>query len=160
MVINASFIEKGADDVNWVWIWLAVIIVAALLEVFSVQLVAIWFSLGAIVSMIAAHLGLEPVWQIVIFLAVSIVLILSTRRVVKKILTPKLKRTNADRLIGMECVITEDIDNLEGRGAAKVLGQDWTARAVRDDIKLSAGDKAVIREISGVKLMVEPVSEA
>ena len=144
---------------NWIWIWLAVIIIAALLEVFSVQLVAIWFCLGAIVSMIAAHLGLEPVWQIVLFLAVSIVLILSTRRVVKKILTPKLKRTNADRLIGMECVITEDIDNVLGKGAAKVMGQDWTARAVSDEIRLSSGDKAVIREISGVKLIVEPVPE-
>lgn len=144
---------------NWVLIWLGVLILAALVEVFSVQLLAIWFCFGALVSMIAAYFGLDPMWQIVLFLVVSIILILSTRRVVKKILTPKLQRTNADRLIGMECVVTENIDNIEGKGAAKVSGQDWTARAVRDDIKLYIGDKAVIREISGVKLIVEPVNE-
>ena len=143
---------------NWVLIWLGVIIVAALIEVFSVQLVAIWFSIGALITMVTAYFGLDPQWQIAVFLVVSIILILSTRRVVKKILTPKLQRTNADRLIGMECVITGDIDNVDGKGSAKVSGQDWTARAVRDDMKIPAGSKAVIREISGVKLIVEALS--
>ena len=144
---------------NWIIIWLCVLILAAVVEVLSVQLLAVWFCLGALVAMITAYFGLDPMWQVVIFFVVSIILVLSTRSVVKKILIPKLQPTNADRLVGMECVVTQDIDNIEGKGAAKVLGQDWTARTQSDDIKLFAGDKAEICGISGVKLILKPIYE-
>ena len=64
-------------------------------------------------------------------------------------------RTNVDSLIGRTAVVTQDIDNLKGTGAAVVNGQTWTARAREDGQKLAEGTVVKICSISGVKLIVE-----
>ena len=51
-----------------------------------------------------------------------------TRPLVKKYINSRTQPTNADMLIGQECLVTEDIDNLAGRGAVSVGGKVWTAR--------------------------------
>jgi len=140
---------------NWVILWLAVIIIAAVVEFLSVQLIAVWFCIGGLFAMAAAYFKVDILWQIIIFLIVSLIFILSTRKFAKKLLAPRIQRTNADRLIGMDCVIVEPIHNIEGRGTARVQGVLWTARAVSDDMKFSVDEIAVIREISGVKLIVD-----
>lgn len=59
-------------------------------------------------------------------------------------------------LIGQECLVTEDIDNLTGHGAVTVGGKVWTARA-QGDIAIAAGTTATVLRIEGVKLIVTPV---
>jgi membrane protein implicated in regulation of membrane protease activity len=75
-----------------VWFWLALAIALLVFELITVQLVSIWFSIGAgvtaIVTAIVKSAGgnLGIVWQVVIFVVVSGALLLSTRKLALKLL--------------------------------------------------------------------------
>ena len=66
--------------------------------------------------------------------------------------------TQADMLIGQECIVTELIDNVAGTGAVSVGGKVWTARTT-DDHVIPQGSHATVLRIEGVKLIVNPVRE-
>ena len=69
------------------------------------------------------------------------------------------EKTNVEGLIGKRGRVTAEINNAMSVGAVVVNGQEWTARAVSDDTVIPAGQPVVIREIRGVKLIVEQVME-
>ena len=52
-------------------------------------------------------------------------------------------------------VVTETIDNLANKGQVQVKGQYWTARTYQDNQIIETGKTVKIKEISGVKLIVE-----
>ncbi len=97
-------------------IWLVLLVVFAASEAATVGLTSIWFAAGALVALVAALLG-GPMWvQITLFLAVSLLCLAAVRPLAKKHLNSKVERTNADRVIGAEAQVTEDIDNIHGKG--------------------------------------------
>lgn len=138
-------------------IWIIAIVVLLIVEGLTAGLVTIWFAIGAVAALICQMLG-APLWlQMAVFLAVSFVTLVLTRPLAQKHLNNRTQPTNADRLIGRECIVTEVIDNVAGTGAVTVGGQVWTARSVSDD-PISAESRAIVRRIEGVKLIVEPIA--
>jgi len=65
-----------------------------------------------------------------------------------------MKKPNADRILGVEAVVTEPISNREARGQIRVLGEYWTART-EQDTELSEGTLVRVLRIEGVKAIVE-----
>lgn len=140
---------------NTAMFWLAVMIVLLIIEGVVPGLVSVWFAVGALAAMISA-LFEAPFWlQTVWFLIVSIASLCLTRPLVKKYVNSKVQPTNADALIGKECIVTESIDNIAGEGAVKISGQVWTARSTDDSVKIAQGKIVTVKEIRGVKLIVE-----
>ena len=135
-------------------LWLALLIVFAVLEASTVSLVSIWFMGGALTALIAALCGAEIWLQIILFFVVSIALLLCLRPLSKKLLKKKKVATNADSNIGKTAVVTETIDNLRGTGAVKISGVEWSARSV-DDSVLEKDTVVRILRIEGVKVCVE-----
>ncbi|MEZ3496420.1 MAG: NfeD family protein, partial [Lachnospiraceae bacterium] len=115
-------------------IWVVLLIVFLVLEAVSVQLVSAWFAVGALAALIANLCGLHVVWQIVLFLAVSAICLVATRPLVKKLTAAKIQKTNADRCIGAEAVVLEEINNLEPTGQVKAVGNVWTARSADNSV--------------------------
>lgn len=141
-------------SVNMTVVWLVAMIVLLVIEGLVPGLVSIWFAAGALVAMIAALFG-APFWlQLVWFLVVSIALLALTRPLAKKYVNARTTPTNADRIIGKDCVVTEEIDNLRGTGAVSVDGKVWTARLERVDGKAPAGSIVKAVRIEGVRLIV------
>lgn len=137
-----------------VWIWLALLVLFILTEVATVQLTTIWFAGGALISLILAAAGIKNIFiQIIVFLLVSIILLFATRPLVKKYINKKSQPTNADRCIGKQAVVTEDINNLLSTGAAKVNGIEWSARALNGEL-IPVGTTVTVEKIDGVKLIV------
>lgn len=137
-----------------VYVWLGVLVAAIVLEIATTQIVSIWFAIGALAAFIAALAGVQQLWiQIVIFVAVSAIAVIATRPLVKKIINKKAEPTNADMVIGKTGIVTERIDNLAPTGVVKVNGSLWTARSADDSI-IETDEKVIIKEISGVKLLV------
>ena len=68
------------------WIWLGVIIVTAIIELVTIDLVSIWFTLGGIGALIAYALGLNQTIQIIIFIILSVICIGISRPLAKKYL--------------------------------------------------------------------------
>lgn len=138
---------------EYIWIgWLAFIVLAVIAETATAALISIWFIPGAIVSLVLS-LCKVPIWvQIVVFVVISAVLLLSTRKLVKKLLKGKGQPTNADAVIGQKAIVTERINNIEETGAVKIMGKEWTARSDNDET-FDVGDVVTVKEISGVKLI-------
>ena len=136
-------------------IWLIAVVVLLIIEAVVPGLISIWFALGALAALVAALLH-APLWlQVVWFLLVSIASLILTRPLAAKDVNSRVQPTNADVLIGRECVVTEEIDDLRGTGAVTVGGKVWTARTGQDEVRLAKGEKARILRIEGVKLIVE-----
>ena len=138
-------------------VWLIAMIVLLVVEGLVPGLISIWFALGALAALVSALLH-APLWlQIVWFLAVSIAALALTRPLAKKYINARTQPTNADMMIGKECVVRESIDNVLGTGAVSVDGKVWTARTESDETKAQEGARAVVVRIEGVKLIVKPI---
>lgn len=138
-----------------VWIWLAVLVGFIILEAATVQLVTIWFAVGALAGLIAA-LFHAPVWlQIALFALVSVLALVLTRPLVKKMTARKFSPTNADRFIGQTGVVTKRIDNLQASGEVRVKGTVWTARSDDEAVTFEENETVTVKRIDGAKLIVE-----
>lgn len=135
-------------------IWIALIIIFAVVEIITVGLTSIWFAGGAVVALILNLLGCNEVVQVVAFLLVSIVLLCFTRPWAMKYVKPRLVRTNYEEAIGQNVCLTEAVDNQKGTGTAVLKGQEWTARAAVDGETFEAGEIVSVKEIRGVTLYV------
>ena len=141
-------------DVKLYVIWAVLIVAFAVLEGITTQLVSIWFVLGAIAALIAQLCGASITVQVIVFIGVSVVALLITRPIVKKKLNVQIEKTNADRCIGKEGVVTETIDNLTPSGQVKTDGKVWTARSA-DGSVIPEGTIVTVEKIDGVKLIVK-----
>lgn len=136
-------------------VWFVIIIVAALVEMNTMDLASIWFSVGALFSFILALIGVNVAWQIVVFLVVSLGLVLSVRPVAKNYFKTNAISTNSDRLIGKVAVCTKDI-MIGERGEVKIDGKFWLAISSSDK-NISVDDKVEVIAIEGVKLIVDKI---
>ena len=138
-----------------VWVWLALLVLFIITEVATVQLTTVWFAGGALVSLILAAAGVKSIAiQIAVFLIVSTILLVATRPIVKKHINKKAQPTNANRCIGEKAIVTEEINNLLGKGSAKVNGVECTARSENGET-FEAGTTVTVVKIDGVKLIVK-----
>ena len=138
-----------------VWLILLVVFIAA--EAATVQLVSVWFAVGALAAMVVSLLGGEVWLQVAVFFILSIALLALLWPVAKKRLKPKVVATNADALVGRLCTVTEDIDPTEG-GRVKLGDVTWSARSENGD-RISAGARVRVLNIQGAKVFVEEVKK-
>ena len=140
---------------NLITIWLIIFVACIVVEIITMGLTTIWFAGGSLVASVAAAIG-APLWlQIVLFVAVSLLLLYFTRPIAVKYFNRDRVKTNSERLVGKQAIVISEIDNLQGIGQVTVGGQEWSARTTEEGITLPVGSVVIIRAISGVKLMVE-----
>lgn len=138
-----------------VTLWLVVLIVSIGVEVATLGLTSIWFAGGAVVAVIVAAFH-GPVWlQILLFFAVSLLLLFFTRPVAVRYFNKDRVRTNVESMIGRQAIVTSEIDNLQGIGQVTVGGQEWSARTEADGMDLQPGTVVDIVAVNGVKLIVK-----
>lgn len=135
-------------------VWLVLMVLLFIIEAATAGLTVIWFALGALAALIAALFGAQIWLQVLWFLVVSIATLWFTRPLALKYLNGRSVATNADRVVGMEGVVCEDIDNLAGTGAVKLDGKEWTARS-DSGTNIPSGSVVKVRRIEGVKLIVD-----
>ncbi len=140
---------------NMVIFWLAAMIILLVVEALVPGLVSIWFALGALAALIFSLLH-APVWlQVLCFLVVSILALVLTKPFVRKFQSGKIQPTNADAVIGKECLVTEEVNNLLGTGSVTVDGKTWTARNLDENSVSNVGEIKKVVKIEGVKLIID-----
>ena len=145
----------NGTNVSMAVVWLIAMAVFLIVEGIIPGLVSIWFAVGALAALLAAMVG-APLWlQVVWFVLESIAALALTRPLAKKYVNGRVTPTNADRILGKECVVRETIDNLRGTGTVAVDGKVWTARMLNEDETAREGEIVIARRIDGVKLIVE-----
>ena len=139
--------------------WLAAIVLFVIIEINTMALTTIWFAGGSVAAFLAALFGASVKIQLVLFLIVSGILLLFTRPFATKYINKGTVKTNVAGLIGKKARVTAEINNELSQGAAVVGGQEWTARAANEEEIIPVGETVVIKEIRGVKLIVERPAE-
>ena len=138
------------------FLWLAAAIILAIVEANTVQLVSIWFAVGALAAMVPAIIGMDFTAQCAVFTVVSFVVLAITRPFVKTKLTVQKSETNSRALIGKVAKVIQPIDNLQSQGRVMVEDMDWSARSENGE-PIDVGEEVLIKEIQGVKLIVEKI---
>lgn len=139
------------------WVWIAVIVTACIAEwLTQVQLVSIWAAFGGVVALILELCGFNKTIQIIVFFAVTIVLIALTRPLAKKLTSFDKTPTNSDRNIGKIGKVTKIVDENMGTFRVQVENNDWAAVTENKKI-LPVGTNVSVKRIEGVKLIVEPL---
>ena len=151
--MEADILALSPAMLNLIWIGLFIILL--IIEVFTVGLTTIWFAIGALAAAGANTLGANLTIQIIVFLAVSIVLMIFTRPWAAKHLNKNRLKTNYESKIGEVIKITERVDNLRQTGRSIVDGQEWTVRSQDNNVILEKDELAKVISVSGVKLIVE-----
>ena len=142
-------------------IWLGIAIAMLVVEAFTVDLIAIWFAVAGFVSVIITAIfpDLFYVWQILIFVVLSAVLVLSTRNMVKKFLKRKKdQETNLELVINHRGRVVDEINNDFERGEVKINGIVWSARTKNGEV-VEKDALVTVLEIKGNKLIVEKFNE-
>ncbi len=140
-------------------IWLVLGVLFAIGEIATSGFFLLWFAVGAAVSAVAAALGLGLLEQIVVFLAVSGVLVVFTRPVVHRLVEKRRPAylTNVSALVGKVGTVVRKVDPLEVTGQVKVQGEVWTA--VTSGASIPKGALVTVERVDGVKLHVKPVED-
>ncbi len=134
--------------------WLVMLIIFIVIEVPTLGLTTIWFAGGALIAVLAALLG-APVWlQVILFFAVSLLLLFFTRPVAVKYFNRDRIKTNVESMVGRQAIVVSEIDIIHGIGQVTVAGQEWSARSYDDKVRIPAGAVVNVVAINGVKLIV------
>ncbi len=138
-----------------VYLWLAIMILFIVFELATMGLTTIWFAFGALAALVIAAVN-GPFWlQMIVFFAASLLALFALRDVAIKYFNKNREQTNALGLIGKKGIVLEKISNVEAIGRIAVFGQEWSARALKEEDTYEVGAMVVVREIRGVKLIVE-----
>ena len=127
-------------------------------ELLIMQFSVFWFmffGLGALVAALTAWVSPE-----LSFTTISVVFLLASIAV-SALLYPFLKRWQdkpspiaGNDAIGQSVVVTEAISN-GGTGKVSWSGTDWPAQAVEPGADFIVGSKATIKDLEGIRLIVE-----
>ncbi|MBR6872999.1 MAG: NfeD family protein [Ruminococcus sp.] len=140
-------------DTTMVIFWAIAFGVFVVAEVATLNaLVSIWFAVGSLGAMFFAMADLDFVWQMVMFVGLSTVVLIATRPLVKK-MQGRRYATNFELDIGKTCTVIEPINNQLGQGRVKLDGTDWSARS-EDGSPIEAGTVVTVKMVDGAKLIV------
>lgn len=142
-----------------IYIWLALLVLFLIAEIATLGLLTIWFALGAFAALAATAFG-APVWlQVTLFVVVSVITLLVARKMAVEKFNTKITKTNVESVIGKKVVVLQKVSNINATGKVSLEGMEWTARMLSDSQELEEGDVAVVKEVQGVKLIIEPTVE-
>lgn len=137
-------------------VWIGVLLFSLLIEIVTVQLISIWFCIGAAVALIAGWCGVQSSVQIILFVAVSGLCLAFIYPPIAKSIKGRTQNLNANRIIGESGVVSEDIAVNNGTGQIKVLGEAWSAKPEDPEIKyIKVGTPVEVVSIEGVKAVIK-----
>lgn len=139
------------------WIWGAIILATIIIELFSSDIDAIWFSAGALVALVLSLFDVHIVVQLSVFVAVTAILLFTVGRLAKKALMIKNISKNSDSLIGKEILILESADEFN-KGSGVIHDVVWTV-VCQAGVSVEKGSHAIILAIDDNKLVVKSKEE-
>jgi len=131
--------------------WLAVALVAAILEVSVPHFGCAFISAGAVAAAATAFFGFSVGAQIGTFVFVMTVSLVALRQNLLSRIGGQGVPSRTDPLIGRHGQVTHDIDPTLGTGRINVAGQDWAARSHEP---LPTGTKVKVVAADGIVLEV------
>lgn len=139
-------------------LWAVLTLILFIAEIATVNLVTIWFAVAAFISFLLAVGGVSVQVQLISFILTSIILLALSYPFIKSRFNKSYSRTNYDRVIGEDALVIKDINEIEGSGTVKVIGQTWSARSA-DKSTITEGKLVEVLEVKGASLIVKEIKE-
>jgi membrane protein implicated in regulation of membrane protease activity len=140
------------------WIWMIIAAIFVVGEIFTAGFFLFWFGVGAAVAGILALLGLSFGWQLAAFAVVPLILFASSRRFAERFTKKQPPGIGADRFIGKQGVVLENIDNVANLGRVRLDKEEWRADSESGD-RLPAGTKVEVVRLDGTHLVVKAIEK-
>jgi len=138
----------------WV-VWLVIAVALAVGEVLTVSFYLFPFAIGALGAAVADLAGGGSSVQALAFVVLTALSLGIVRPIARRhVAVPPALRTGTAALVGRTAVVVEDICNDEARGAVRLEGETWTARAFDDDELIPSGRRVTVMEIRGATALV------
>ena len=143
---------------NYWWIWMVLAALFVVGEIFTAGFFILWFGIGAAVAGVLALCGLGPAWQWGAFVVVSGALLPLSRRFAQAVTDEQPAGVGANRNIGKQGTVLQEIDNEAGTGQVRVDDDQWRARSSTDE-KIPQGAKITVVSQEGTHLTVTVLQE-
>lgn len=141
-----------------VWIWLAIFVIAVIVEAVTQEFVSIWFAVGALVALVSSF-ALEIWAQILIFSVVSLLALALTRPLVKKMTERAIRHTNVDEFVGKRVKLDKEVTKYNA-GEIKVNGIVYSA-VLMEDVEEAIEEGSIVEVVTlrGNKIVVKKIEE-
>lgn len=145
-------------DIKIWWIWMAIAAIFVVAEIFTAGFFLLWFGIGAVVAGILAILGVGFGWQLGAFDIISGVLFVVSRRFAERFSKKQPAGIGADRFIGMEGTVLEEIDNHKNTGMIRLKKEEWRADSETGEI-IPVGKMVKVIGLDGTHVIVKALEE-
>ena len=141
-------------------LWLYIGIILLIAEIVTPGFFVSILSVGALVASLAAYFDYSLKSQLIAFLLANIIAFIYVRPLLIKLLYKgqSMEKTNIDKYIGKECIVTDNINNTKNSGRVKVNGESWIARSVSDD-EISVNEYVKIEHRKGTTFYVSKINK-
>lgn len=143
------------QNTTMVIVWLCICIGCLVLEGATTEIVSIYFSFGALVSMICAIFGLAFWPQIWVYLIIVALTLFTTRPIFIKYLKSNEIKTNVDAIVGKRFKLLKAITETEV-GSVTIADVEWRAVST-DNSSIDANSSIEVLSIEGSKLIVKKI---
>ena len=143
-------------NIWWIWMILAALFVVG--EIFTAAFFLLWFGVGAAVAGFLAMMGVGFGWQLGVFVIVSFVLFAISRRFAERVTKQQPPGIGADRFIGEECVVLEEINNADNTGRVRMDREEWRTESGTGEV-IPAQTRVRVVRIIGTHLVVDKITE-
>lgn len=138
--------------------WMALAAICIVGEIFTAGFFLLWFGIGAAVAGVLALFGAGMVWQWVSFIVISGVLFAVSRRFGERVTKKQPPGIGADRTVGKQGIVLEDIDNTNNSGRVRLEKEEWNADSDSGAI-IQKGSRIEVVRLEGTHLVVKKVEE-
>ena len=141
----------------WFWLWLVLAATLLVSEMLTVTFFLIPFAVGAVAAWLTNLIGLNLVWQWLVFLIVSVASLAAFRPMARRLTRGLNAKVGVDRLVGMDALIV-DQPAPEGLRRAKVDGEAWNVvlepgyEHFTDNLQV--GERVFVLAVEGTRLIV------
>jgi len=148
----------GSRVLTPVAFWIVFGVILMVIEILTPTFFIFWFGLGSLAAAVVAYFHENTLLELLTFVIVSAILVLSTRRLAKKLSGEQIRNINVDDIVGKEALVIERVDNKAGTaGVVKVNGDMWRAVSFDDNITFEKGELVVIEKVEGAHVVIKQV---
>ena len=146
----------NTDIYFWGWLILALVFLAG--EIVTAGFFLAAFGVGAALAAVAAMLGMNIVWQLAIFVFISSVALILSRRFAESVSPSEQPvKVGIDRVLGKKAVVIEPLDAMHGTGIVRVNAEEWRALPEDGSQVIPVNSIVEVVAVKGTRLVVRPV---
>ena len=139
----------------WV-IWLIAAVLLVVVEIFTLTAAVGLLGGAALITALAAALGLPLPLQFVVFAGSSVAGVVLLSPIARRhLMSARYGGTfGVDALVGKPGYVLQEVSGRDGR--VRIGGEEWTARTIDDGLVIPAGTTVDVLQIDGATAVVHP----